>query len=111
MMNIEGMQPLTLEQMRKMNGQPVWYQKAEKWFIIELHHPDFGECVVDSSGYYIPLEKASKREFYAYPPVTTDKEVLSCAGCDYLDREEVPCAHCIRAAGYADYYKPQQPPK
>ena len=54
------------------------------------------------------LENAVERGLYAYPPVTIDRETLNCAGCDYLDRECVPCAHCIRAAGYADYYKPQE---
>lgn len=62
---ITGEQPLSLDQMREMNGQPVWYEKAKQWFIIELHHPDFGECVINSFGYYIPLKKAAQREFYA----------------------------------------------
>ena len=95
-------QPLSLEQMREMDGQPVWYKRAEQWFIIELHHPDFGECVINASGYYIPLKKASKREFYAYPPTKTNGETLNCAVCDYLDREYVPCAHCIGATKCTD---------
>ena len=38
-------------------------------------------------------------------------ESINCAGCDYLDRECVPCAQCIRAKGYADYYRPQEASK
>lgn len=41
-----------------------------------------------------------------YQPVHIDRETLSCAGCDYLDRDNAPCAHCVRASGYADYYNP-----
>ena len=32
--------------------------------------------------------------------------IKSCAGCDYLDKENVPCAHCLRSVKYADFYKP-----
>lgn len=41
----------------------------------------------------------------------TNIGILSCAGCDYLDRDNVPCAHCVRSAGYADYYKKMDEPK
>lgn len=43
------------------------------------------------------------------PTLTPQNEPLTCAGCDYLDEECSPCAHCIRAAGYADYYR--RPPE
>lgn len=33
------------------------------------------------------------------------KEPLKCTGCFYLDEQCAPCAHCIRATGYADYYR------
>lgn len=33
---------------------------------------------------------------------------LKCTGCFYLDEDCAPCAHCIRAADYADYYRPVQ---
>ena len=41
----------------------------------------------------------------AFPTLTPQNEPLTCAGCFYLDEQCVPCAHCIRAAGYADYYR------
>ena len=65
---------LTLEQLRKMNRQPVWYRDKDEWFIVELHHPVFGSCVINSDGCYIPLEKAVKRGFYAYPIAHIDRE-------------------------------------
>ncbi|WP_373166302.1 hypothetical protein [Agathobaculum sp. Marseille-P7918] len=107
MMNIEGMQPLSLEQAQGMDGQPVWYKQMKQWFIVSINHKNWGDCIVGANS-YASLENAVERGLYAYPPVTIDRETLNCAGCDYLDRECVPCAHCIRAAGYADYYKPQE---
>lgn len=67
-------QPPSLEQMREMDGQPVWYKRAEQWFIIELHHPDFGECVINASGYYIPLKKHLNVNFtLILPPKPTER--------------------------------------
>lgn len=42
MMNIEGMQPLSLEQAQGMNGQPVWYKQMKQWFIIAINHKKLG---------------------------------------------------------------------
>ena len=39
------------------------------------------------------------------PTLTSPNEPLTCAGCYYLDGQCAPCAHCRRAAGYADYYR------
>lgn len=68
------MMPLTIEQLREMGGQPVLYKRANKWFIAELHHPDFGECIIDQTGYFIPLKTAAERGMYAYPPAHIDME-------------------------------------
>ena len=43
------------------------------------------------------------------PALTPQNELLTCAGCDYLDKECAPCAYCLRAKGYADYYR--RPPE
>lgn len=45
----------------------------------------------------------------AQPTLTPPNEPLSCVGCDYLDEQCAPCAHCIRARRYADYY--HRPPE
>lgn len=39
------------------------------------------------------------------PTLTPQNELLTCAGCDYLDKECAPCAYCLRANGYPDYYR------
>ena len=87
---------LTLKQLRKMNRQPVWYRDKDEWFIIELHHPVFGNCVINSDGCYIPLEKAAKRGFYAYPIAHIDREAWGCEYCTgdvddrpFLDSEDL----------------------
>lgn len=36
-------------------------------------------------------------------------EPLTCTGCQYLDEQCAPCASCIRAQKYADYY--HRPPE
>lgn len=108
---------LTLKQLRKMNRQPVWYRDKDEWFIVELHHPVFGSCVINSDGCYITLEKAAKRGFYAHPRAHIDREgwtadwvkhdgYTECSKCDYWydspDSEEdgdrpVFCPACGRA--------------
>lgn len=110
-------EPLTLEQLRRMDGQPVWCRDKDEWFIIELHHPVFGSCVINSDGCYITLEKAAKRGFYAHPRAHIDREgwtadwvkhdgYTECSKCDYWydspDGEEdgdrpVFCPACGRA--------------
>lgn len=45
----------------------------------------------------------------AFPTLTPQNEALRCTGCMYLDEDFVPCVHCVRAAGYADYYR--RPPQ
>ena len=34
---------------------------------------------------------------------------LTCTGCQYLDEQCAPCASCIRAQKYADYYRDEAP--
>lgn len=71
--NMSGV-ALTLEQLRKMNGQPVYWGTAKHWFIVQLGHPDFGDCVINAAGYYLPLEKAASRRFYAHQPLHISRE-------------------------------------
>ena len=53
----------------------------------------------------IELEKVKIAALTLTPP----NEPLRCTGCMYLDADFVPCVHCVRAAGYADYYR--RPPE
>ena len=45
----------------------------------------------------------------AIAALSQPNDPLTCAGCYYLDEQCAPCAHCMRANGYADYYR--RPPE
>ena len=67
-------EPLTLEQLRKMDGKPVLYKRTNQWFIVQLNHPEFGDCIITQSGYFLPLETAAERGLYAYPSFHIDRD-------------------------------------
>lgn len=78
--------PLTLDEMRQMNGKPVQYEANGEIFIVDLDNPDFGECLVNAYGYYIPLHRAvdrsAGRRFFAYERPQIDREAWE------------PCEYC-----------------
>ena len=100
-------QPLSVEQLREMVSRPYWHVGLRA----DSAPPHWS--ILDPLLAYYPekYEYGMAWLAYAYPPVKFKRGIMSCAGCDFLDRDRVPCDHCIRAAGYADYYKPQQPSK
>ena len=87
--------PLTLEELREMNGQPVQYEATGEIFIVDLDNPDFGECLVNADGYYIPLhravDRAFGRRFFAYERPRLDRSAWGpCKSC------ESKCRTCLR---------------
>lgn len=102
---------LTLEQLREMDGNPVFYKRTNQWFIVELHHPDFGECIITQSGYYLPLEIASQRGLYTYSPAHIDREswkpckkCYSCDNCVFCDdRYDELCDECSIGFAYKKF--------
>ena len=56
--------PLTLEELRKMDGEWVWVEKCREWFLISLHHSDFGECGVNKDGLWLNLKQMVQRGSY-----------------------------------------------
>lgn len=73
--DLTKMVPLTLEQLWEMDGQPVLYKRSNQWFTVELRNPDFGECIINSAGFFIPLKTAAERGLYAYHSAHIDREV------------------------------------
>lgn len=59
---------LTLEQLREMDGEAVYWPKNKMWLIVYLNHPDFGDCAVNRDGQYLKLENCEKRKVYRRPP-------------------------------------------
>lgn len=72
---------LTLEQLREKNGQPVYWGTAKQWFIVQLAHPNFGDCVINAAGYYLPLEKAASRRFLPTNPCASARRSGKRANC------------------------------
>lgn len=87
--------PLTLEELRKMDGKPVQYEATGEVFIVDLNNPDFGDCVVNADGYYIPLhravDRAIGRRFFAYERPRLDRSAWEpCENC------KSKCRTCLR---------------
>lgn len=108
-----GCKPLTLEQLRKMDDRPVKVKNLEyeernlSTGVVTMCDPndsDNGVCV--GCSFYCIQNYGKTWVAYSYYSFRIDIKELNCAGCDYLDRDNEPCLHCLRAAGYADYYKP-----
>lgn len=96
--------PLTLEDLRQMNGKPVQYEATGEVFIVDLDNPDFGECLVNADGYYIPLhravDRAFGRRFFAYERPRLDRSAwepcMLCAVGDWKHLEYSFCPCCGR---------------
>ena len=105
--------PLTMEQLREMDGKPVWVEFEDGsgglWGIV---HISVFEQIVFANGlhctighpYYGKTYKA-----YAYPPVHIDREAWepcqkckTCASCtDSIgDPNELPCSQCEQYSNY-----------
>ena len=54
----------------------------------------------------MPIADVSKimRDWVGRQPTITPQNELTCVGCCYIDEQCAPCASCIRAQKYADYY-------
>ena len=61
-------EPLTREQLREMDGEPVYWPKEKMWLVVYLNQPDFGDCALNREGQYLPLDKCERRKVYRRPP-------------------------------------------
>lgn len=103
--NQVGEEPLTLEQIKNMVGYPVLVKEKGRcaflgWGIVsefedvELPGNDsFGFKFSDYNNTWVA---------YTYE----NFHLIGCTGCEYLDEENAPCAHCMRSNRLIDYYKP-----
>lgn len=106
-------EPLTLEQLRDMDDQPVKVKTLEyeegslSTGVVSMCDPNDSD-----NGVYVGCSFHCIQDYgrawiaYSYHSSHIGQNELRCTGCDYLDRNNAPCAHCVRAAGYADYYNP-----
>ena len=55
-------EPLTLEQLREMDGEPVWFDTIKRWGIVRVC--GYGISVLTKSGEY----DVTRMKFYRCPP-------------------------------------------
>lgn len=105
-----GCNPLTMEQLREMGGQPVWIQNIEEpdksqW---RLCHWDRGKYLVlqgiSVKGYLLE-EYGESWLAYAYPPAHIDMGAWSGCVCTTSDKScctcvSMNCHTCIRQSEY-----------
>lgn len=98
--------PLTLEQLREMDGQPVWVERNEaphdgKWFIVDhadVENPDKTLYTKEGVTY---SDYGTYFTAYAYPPAHIDREAWEpCEEC-----EKKSCDDC-RYSEYLSYLEP-----
>ena len=118
----EAGEPLSLEQLKQMDGKPVWYEDVERWAIVSVSDAGKWKDIP-----FALFEKNSTRfewniegrelSLYSYPPAHIDRSKwtaewvpmtdddgcvwLECSACEYdLDSLEEPhpfCPSCGRA--------------
>lgn len=109
--NLPTGEPMTLEQMREMDGKPVWIEFEDGsgglWGIV---HKTVFYQVVFANGLHCTIGQpyyGKTYKAYAYPPAHIDREAwtscefcsieMNCTNCDHADRPTnmEPCASCI----------------
>ena len=64
----EPNEPLTLEQLREMDGEPVWFDTIKRWGIVRVC--GYGISVLTKSGEY----DVTRMKFYRRPPEGEERE-------------------------------------
>ena len=57
--------PLTLKELRGMDGEPVWNHDIKEWMILYLHHPKYDDCALTRDGKWRTLDN----QYYRRRPV------------------------------------------
>lgn len=111
----EKREPMTIEQLRKMDGQPVWIVEWPEWGHWELSE-DAEDYIIDRRKEFYGLKQNAtegkyglhKRGWlaYAYPPAHIDREAwkpcelcISCENCKNSNVGEFcnPCFRCLQS--------------
>lgn len=120
--DLTKMIPLTLEQLRKMDGQPVRMEDLtggtlwNQWIIFERHTDD--GFIPRGGGYFGCDSYGVKWLAYAYPPAHIDMEAwepcakcVGCGNCYYFlyDDDEYPCNKCLKESTDKNQYPKFEP--
>ena len=92
-------EPLTLEQLRHMDEQPVLYDGT--CFIVRLNYPIYGDAIVYCDDLLILLDEAVEHGVYAYyPPSCIDQETWVRVEDRLPETEEEVRLFCVTPSGY-----------
>ena len=76
-------EPLTLEQLREMDGQPAWCEEQKEWGIIHIDPDGMWANIPFFRGVYCDLDvKHNGLTLYAYQPAHIDREGWECPICN-----------------------------
>ena len=71
----DELKPLTMEQLREMDGQPAWCEEQKEWGIIHIDPDGMWANIPFFRGVYCDLDvKHNGLTLYAYPPAHIDRE-------------------------------------
>lgn len=103
------MVPLTLEQLREMDGQPVYIAPTGFWALVIAKRGQRVQLICnDGERVWADKEIELVGPVYAYPPAHIDRSkwapcdgCISCFNCEYAmtGADDDPCAHCIDCDG------------
>lgn len=100
--------PLTLEQLRQLDGKPIWIDRLKRWGIVDgedesVHVKNYGTIDIETFG-----DDASDYEntlvAYPYKPMHIDRE--SWKPCEYCVEKHDPCIEnsCFRKNGHKCFF-------
>lgn len=110
-------EPLTLEQLREMDGKPVWvemkiFHKLTGWAIVHVDSDMEAIRLWRKCGDWIRFA-ADEMEVYAYPPAHIDREAwepcedcISCCNCmnhGVMDADGEQCEECIACRKLSEF--------
>lgn len=83
--------PLTMEELRNMEGDPVFHKKTGKWYTIAINSY-YGDCILkDGRLYFLPLEIAAKDGLYTVQILHIERSAWEpCENCG------LKCRVCFR---------------
>lgn len=109
---MSGQKPLTLEELRKMDGKPVWILRTEDdsgwWAIVRLGND---RANTEYGAYFMLSEYGKTWLAYSYEPTRLDRfawepcaKCRSCASCvDSCESAKDPSCMCFSCSRYGNY--------
>lgn len=96
LINAEKMEPLTTEQLREMDGKPVWVKmktihELTGWAIVHMDYQMDAIRLWEKGGNWLRFN-SDEMDVYAYPPSHIDREAWTGCNCN---KDVKSCCTCI----------------